>query len=369
MTQAVRGCRARASRLGSQAGISPASSWALVHSAIVGDLGGAVVPADRAAGRRRAATSSAVTLTNSEHALVPEGAPFPDLEVTVSQTRDLRVAGHPGELDGRQAVRAPERARRAATNFLQIAQCWGEDPANPGHPDRRTCQYGGTLGGRHRARRQHGGRSDVAERTSDVTPAERELLRADVHRHTFRRGEPRRHRRREARPRRSGVEQPHDDADGNVVQKQGAEFVDLNTNQFFTAFTTNEVKWAGPGADGSGRCRSRSRRPCSRTALGCGSPRRAARQDRLRPVVLARDDSARDGRLGIGRDQPIGALVGRLGAPPCGGARLQAARRALRDRRGGAAAGRQRARRRRDVVVAAPALPGRERIAVRAQLR
>ena len=60
--------------------------------------------------------------------------------------------------------------------------------------------------------------------------------------------------------------------DGETVQKTGDEFVDLNTNQFFTTYTTNEVKWAGTGADGSGSVPFEVQTNMQSTALGCGSP-------------------------------------------------------------------------------------------------
>jgi hypothetical protein len=63
-------------------------------------------------------------------------APMPDLEVTVSQTAGL--VSQAVDVSWKGAVPSS-----GTSNFLQIMQCWGDDPANPGHPDRTTCQAGG----------------------------------------------------------------------------------------------------------------------------------------------------------------------------------------------------------------------------------
>ena len=57
-----------------------------------------------------------------------------------------------------------------------------------------------------------------------------------------------------------------------VVRKPEPENVDLSANQFFTAYTTNEVKWAGAGAGGSGAVPFEVQTAMQSTALGCGSP-------------------------------------------------------------------------------------------------
>ena len=47
---------------------------------------------------------------------------------------------------------------------------------------------------------------------------------------------------------------------------------DLSNNQFFTRYTTNEVKWAPAGADGSGSVPFEVQTTMQSTALGCGTP-------------------------------------------------------------------------------------------------
>ena len=241
---------------------------AILTSTVVGVLG-ATIPAQPAAAAA-GTTSSTVTVTSKDDALNPEGAPFPDLAVTVSQTEDLVSQGIQVSWTGGTQSERPG-GTTGGTNFLQIAQCWGEDPANPGHPDRRTCQYGGTLGAGS-ARDGNTGEADVAEQDAAYThfsssffsptytgipfvatnaegivdeklaPADRVLNNLTVN------------------------------ADGKVVQKSGDDYVDLNTNPFFTALTTNEVKWAGAGADGSGSVPFEVQTAMQSTALGCGNP-------------------------------------------------------------------------------------------------
>ncbi|WP_167040813.1 hypothetical protein [Salinibacterium sp. ZJ454] len=232
--------------------------------------GGAVIQSDPAHAAGEELTSSAVTLTNKDHALEPDDAPFPNLEVSISQTKDLvsqgiRVSWTGGKLSERPSSTV------GGTNFLQIAQCWGEDPKNPGHPDRRTCQYGGTLGA---------GTYRDGNTEADVV-ADEDLPYTHLSQSFF-------------SPTYTGIpfvavnsagivdetKAPADrvlsnlktDAAGKVVQKTGAEFVDLNTNPFFTSYTTNEVKWAGAGADGSGSVPFEVQTNMQSTALGCGAP-------------------------------------------------------------------------------------------------
>lgn len=255
------------------------SVWARATSAglVVGLLtatllgaGGAIVQADPAAAATGDdLTSSSVTLTNAD-AIEPNGAPFPDLTVTVSQTKDLVSQGIVVSWTGGKASERPSGTVGGA-NFLQIAQCWGEDPDHPGHPDRRTCQYGGTLGaGTYRDGNTEA--ADVATEDLPYTHVSESFFSPTYTGIPF------------VAVNSAGIVDektaPPDrvlnnltaNAAGEVVQKTGADFVDLNTNQFFTAYTTNEVKWAGAGADGSGSVPFEVQTNMQSTALGCGSP-------------------------------------------------------------------------------------------------
>jgi len=78
-----------------------------------------------------AASDSAVTVSGN-----PDG-PFADLKVTVSQTKNL--VNQTVEVSWTGA--APTvNTNEFLINYLQIMQCWGDDPAGP---DRTQCQFGG----------------------------------------------------------------------------------------------------------------------------------------------------------------------------------------------------------------------------------
>jgi hypothetical protein len=248
-----------------RAGLSGLIVGFLVAGAV--GFGGAVAPADPAQAADESETSSAVTLTNSANALNPEGAPFPDLEVTVSQTENLVSQGlRVSWKNGKQS--AQPQGSAGGANFLQVAQCWGEDPLNPGHPDRRTCQYGGTRG--------YAATRDGFTQMEQVAPQDQQYT-GDLGWYAYT-GIP-----FVATNAEGIVDEKKAPADrvldnfttndaGQIVKKPDAAMADLNTNQFFTQFTTNEIKWAPAGADGTGSVPFEVQTAMQSTALGCGSP-------------------------------------------------------------------------------------------------
>jgi hypothetical protein len=141
-------------------------------------------------------------------------------------------------------------------NYLQVFQCWGEDPLNPGRPDRETCQYGATLGA---AATRDG---DVT--TENVHPNDR-LFAVPQRGITF--------------PPYASI--PFRAEDGTVVSSVNVvngtpvrSDVDVNTNQFFTQFTTNEVSWVGTGATGENSINFEIQTVSEAPGLGCGKARR-----------------------------------------------------------------------------------------------
>lgn len=263
----ARRLRARRSRL--RAGLSGLAVAVVVASTLGAGL--AVAPASPAAADDET-TSSAVTLTNRQDALVPDApdAPLPDLEVTVSQTKDLVSQGIRVSWKGGRPSERPS-STVGGTNFLQIAQCWGEDENNPGHPDRRTCQYGGTLG----AGAYRDGNTDTdSVRAEDMpyTHVSESFFAPTYTGIPFVAVNPERIVDEKRAPGDRVLNNLTTDASGKVVQKTGSAFVDLNTNPFFTASTTNEVRWAGAGADGTGSVPFEVQTNLQSTALGCGTP-------------------------------------------------------------------------------------------------
>ena len=247
-----------------RAGLAGVVATALTAS-LVG-AGGSLLVAEPAAAADAGMSSSAVTVKSRDYALSREDAPFPDLEVTVSQTRDLvsqgiRVSWKNGEKSTR-----PD-AGQGGTNFLQIAQCWGEDPANPGHPDRRTCQYGGG--------RQVGSDRDGFTELDAVAAEDRDYV-ADLGSYAyaaipFVATNPE----RIVDEKKAPADRVIDNlmtVDGVVRQKPDEQTVDMANNPFFSAYTTNEVKWAAAGADGTGSVPFEVQTAMQSTALGCGAP-------------------------------------------------------------------------------------------------
>ncbi|WP_157416336.1 hypothetical protein [Agromyces allii] len=202
-----------------------------------------------------AADSSAVTVTAADQDRSPDPAPFPELAVTVSQTRDLVAQGIQVSWTGGEASTVPSQ-QTGGRNFLQIFQCWGDTAVDPEHPelpvgpDRSTCQYGGNL---------TPGATRDAFRDSDesVDPEDADYT---VIGDGF------------ASPTYTSI--PFRSATGETVASivDGKKVdVDVNTNQFFTANTTNEIPWAGSGGDGSGSVKFEVQTAMQSTALGCGA--------------------------------------------------------------------------------------------------
>lgn len=209
--------------------------------------------------------SSAVTVTAKDQD--PEGyreAPFPDLAVTVSQTRALESQGIVVSWTGGKASTVPSQQIGGA-DFLQIFQCWGDDEKDPQSPDRTTCQYGiGGVPGSHR--------DDVRESDASVADEDKPYT---VPGDGF------------ASPTYTSI--PFRAANGKTIAsvKDGEynydvaadgtkTLPDMNTNEFFSKYTTNMVSWAGSGGDGSGSVKFEVQTAMQSQGLGCGTPVTAA---------------------------------------------------------------------------------------------
>ncbi|MFD3524977.1 hypothetical protein [Streptomyces sp. NPDC058653] len=115
----------------------------------------ALLPLPAATSAQAAPAGSAVTVTGRKGTYDD----FSDLKVTVHQTKQLRAQGVRVTWTG---------ARPTETgfnyNYLQLMQCWGDDPSGP---SREQCQFGGSgitqNGGGWAALRQIDGPADPAE--------------------------------------------------------------------------------------------------------------------------------------------------------------------------------------------------------------
>ena len=201
-------------------------------------------------------TSSAQTIAASDYDLDYAHAPMPDLKVTVSQTQDLTSQGiMVSWTGGKESVRP---SNDGGSNFLQIMQCWGDDPNHPGHPDRTTCQYGafGTPG---------------SERTA--TTATENVDSQDVKFTKPGTGW--------ANPPYTSI--PFNSATGTQVwdlkrnQNGSLDFnsdINMASNEFFSKLTSNEVTWAASDAAGVGQSKFEIQTASQSPGLGCGNAKK-----------------------------------------------------------------------------------------------
>ena len=239
------------SRVVVRSGVSGVVVGVLAWAALTG--AGVAVPAERAA----AAGSSAVTITAQDQDPDYLNAPFPELAVTVSQTDDLVQQGIKVTWTGaRQSV--PGSSSNGGKDFLQIFQCWGDDPANGDRPDRTTCQYGGA--GSYGATRDSSRRYEynaIPEQDQQYSAARANDFEAAYTSIPFRA--------------RNGVVVTSL-KDGPTGARVRDTTVDVNNNQFFNVNSTNEVAWAGSGDDGSGSISFEVQTTMQSPGLGCGDP-------------------------------------------------------------------------------------------------
>ncbi len=231
----------RAAR-GVLSGVAGALVGGLVFAAL--SIGGVAAAAPAAAD-----DSTAATVTAKGYDSDWEDSPFPDLSVTVSQTKGLVAQGVEISWSGGKESTPPTQ-QAGGQNFLQFAQCWGDDPQHPGQPDRTTCQYGAFLtpGATRDGTRSEGSVAD--EDAGDTVPAAGFLEPAYT-----------------AIPFRSAT----GDTVDAVVDGRRVPGVDVNTNPFFTQYTSNEIPWAGTGADGTGSAKFEVQTVVQSRGLGCGA--------------------------------------------------------------------------------------------------
>jgi hypothetical protein len=198
-------------------------------------------------------TSSAKTVTAKDYDPDAEHAPFPDLKVTVSQTQDLIQQGVTVSWAGGKQSTVPTQ-QLGGTNFLQIMQCWGDEPGSNGtRPDRTTCQYGGLDVTADQ-------RFSYRDSPEEIAPEDKPY---SVVGSTF------------FDPTMTAI--PFVSATGVKLSLiEDGEWVknppSLDNNEFFTKYTTNEVAWAGNGAEGSGTVSFELQTVQQSPGLGCGTP-------------------------------------------------------------------------------------------------
>ncbi|AWR21985.1 hypothetical protein [Aurantimicrobium photophilum] len=223
-----------------------------------------------------AISSTAETVSAATYDPAVSSAPMPDLEVTVSQTADLGSQGVTINWTGAEAPTLRPQAGTGGENFLQIAQCWKEDPNWPGHPDRTSCQYGGfetaaALRENSLASLANVHANDVPFTAPGASQFDSPLTSipfisntgvevSDI----------------ALNPTTNRLQQYYckDNANNPVFLQStcGLNYINVNSNQFFTKYTTNEIPWAPSSADGSGSVKFEMQTVMESPGLGCGAP-------------------------------------------------------------------------------------------------
>ena len=246
-------------------GITGVSTMLVVGAILT--IGGVVIPQQSA---QAAGDSSAVTVSATNQDPAWGDAPFPDLAVTVSQTKNLIAQGVQVSWTGGKKSTAPS-AETGGENFLQIMQCWGDLPKDendhtPAEPDRTTCQYGGSNLPGARRESNRGASNVIAEQdkyyTASLSDSKEEDYTDPFTSIPFR-----------------GVSGKAEDVienvrDGKLIHNVRGEVItaDLYNNKFFSPYTTNEVTWAGSASDGTGSTKIELQTVVQSEGLGCGTP-------------------------------------------------------------------------------------------------
>lgn len=247
----------------------------VVVAVIVGSLVGFGVNLIQTTSAEASSTSSQ-TVSAAQFDQAAGNSPMPNLAVTVSQTADLTSQGVTVSWTGAESPTLRPQAGTGGENFLQIAQCWGEDPNWPGHPDRTTCQYGGFETAA--ATRQNNLASMVNVHPNDLayTAPGQSMFDVPLTSIPF--------------VSNTGVEVSDialnpatnrlqhfyclDNNNAPVFSQSscGNTFINVNSNQFFTKYTTNEIPWVPSSNDGTGSVKFEIQTVLESPGLGCGAP-------------------------------------------------------------------------------------------------
>ncbi|MBT2412804.1 hypothetical protein J7I94_19945 [Streptomyces sp. ISL-12] len=225
----------------------------------------ALVPLPEGAGQAQAATAedSAVTKSGSKG----KHDDFSDLQVTVHQTKGLHWQGVKVSWTGGEPAPASGSVK---TNFLQVMQCWGDDPETG--PDRTQCEFGAE------ARVPPGGDRKVSP---DTDPEETDDFALDHLKRPF---------------------IPFRPVSGDPTTSS------LDTT-YFSAGDTNSMAWLPNDGDGSGEAVFEVKSAAEAEYLGCGA--RTTASGGIQPcwlVVVPRGEHETDGTLNPVRSSYTSAL-------------------------------------------------------------
>lgn len=211
-----------------------------------------------------AAPGWAAETATTDSAMTAEGiGPFSDLRVTVDQTQNL--IDQVVRISWSGAPQTKPGSGQYAINYLQIMQCWGDDPSGP---RREQCQYGG-LTGDLRGGAWSASRQVSYGRLIDPNETLKQPAGSFTPRYV-----------------------PFESVTG--VTKESA------TSEFFDANTTNEVPFAVSRADGTGQDFFPVQTVRDAPGLGCGEPVTSKGTTKGRScwlVIVPRNDREVDGSV------------------------------------------------------------------------
>jgi hypothetical protein len=205
-------------------------------------------------------------------ATVAGTGPFAGLKVSVSQTTNL--IDQVVEVSWTGATPTTPSIGSFDRDYLQIMQCWGDDPSGP---TREQCQFGGLVGdgrgGAYAASRQVSYGSTLVDPLETYTQPSGSLANVNV---------------------------PFTAVSGKSESS--------TLNEFYDASSTNEIPFARTRADGTGREFFEVETAREAPGLGCGEPvtdpTSGARRGRsCWLVVVPRGDDEVNGKTAVGGDR------------------------------------------------------------------
>jgi hypothetical protein len=262
---------------------------ALVLAALLTGLAVTVPTAAVPAAQANPADQAPSITADDSSVTLPGTGPFADLRVTVGQTRDLINQAVTVSWTGGTATRP--NTGQFGVHFLQIMQCWGDDPNNG--PDRTQCQYGGSITQTSPGAGTYVRSRQVNYGSTLVDPDETYLPGDDP-------------------------STPEDESRDNVFVPFWAAGRDrpvrkANTNRtdFFDAQITNEVPLARTRGDGTGVEFFEIQTVRQAAGLGCGEPVTSGGVTTGRScwlVVVPRGDTEVDGSVRSGEGGNDGVI-------------------------------------------------------------
>ncbi|MEJ8659346.1 MULTISPECIES: hypothetical protein [Streptomyces] len=235
-------------------------------TALLAAVGLVVLPPSGGAGQARAAEAEDSAFTAPGRAGRYDD--FSDLRVTVHQTRGLRGQGVRISWTGGKQTKGSFES-----NFLQIMQCWGDDPSGP---RREQCQFGKIQAMPDGIRNRGLASSLVGFQSGEAQfdPDENEYPFAPA---------------------------PGDPTQGEkgwvpFRPVSGAPTTGPNDHTYFTQFTTNEQPFLSTGPDGTGEAVFEVQTALESDHLGCGAVEGAAARS-CWLVVVPRGEHDANGQL------------------------------------------------------------------------